>query len=90
MYVLSRLLIVWKFMLMNNRMFVEGYRVAITNERMMTPTGVSFPHTLCFWCLNPQVRAASVMAVTCSRMPVSPVSSQCRSRFYESMRCAAT
>lgn len=55
MHVISRLLIVWKFMLMNDRLFVESYRVAITKEREYGPFGVNYPKTLCFWCLNPKV-----------------------------------
>lgn len=66
MYVLDRLMIVWKFMLMNNRMFAESYRVAITKEKIAGPMGPVFSHMLCFWCLNPQVA-------------FFPVAAQCRS-----------
>jgi hypothetical protein len=66
MFVLSRLVVVWKFMLMNAQQFADSYRVALTKERVVGPFGAHFVTTLCFWCLNPQVA-------------FFPVSAQCRS-----------
>ena len=57
MFVLEKLMVVWKFMLMNNRVFCESYRVAITKERVVGPLGVAYVNMVCFWCMNPQVRA---------------------------------
>ena len=60
-----KLLITWKFMLMEQRRFANCYRVAITTERKRAGRiGVKYQHTLCFWCLDPQV-AFAYLGATC-------------------------
>jgi hypothetical protein len=53
--VVGRLLVTWKFMLMDSRMFADSFRLCITRERVREKAGMTWMHTLCFWCLDPQV-----------------------------------
>ncbi len=63
MSTVRKLMVVWKFMMMESRRFVDCYRVAITSERKRNKIGVQYSHTLCFWCLDPKVAFAYLGAV---------------------------